>query len=587
MQAGGVAVGPTTSFDLTAIREDPEVPRHVALRPRRAWPAMMPRMRIIGLAGWSGSGKTTLLTKVIPRLVARGLKVSTLKHAHHDFDIDQPGKDSHTHRLAGATEVLVGSANRWALVHELRERARSRRWPRCSQKLSPVDLVIVEGFKRASASQARSVPRGVGKPLLHPDDPAIVAIASDAPLPAARCRWSISTISRASPICSIRDAAPIDAIRCAMRGALMAQLTDDCFAFSGPLLPVDEVERLIASASRRWRRPRPLRSMARAAACSPATWSRRIDLPPFDNSAVDGYAVRHADLDAEEETRLAIVDRVTAGQRAARALRRGEAIRIFTGAPMPAGADTVFMQEDVRAEGGTVIVPPGLEARRQPAARRRGRARGSGRAAGGPPACAPQHVALAAALGLTDLRCAGACASRCSRPATRSSSRARARPAAALFDANRYLLAGLHRSASAPRSPISASCPTIRERLARAIAAGRAGARSGADLGRRLDRRGRPRAQRGRDRRPPGVLARRDQAGPAGGDGRDPGIKRRERGLRRPARQSGRGRSSRSRAWCGRCCCGSPAPLPEPLIACRCARRSPTARRRAGANTCA
>ena len=90
-------------------------------------------MRIIGLAGWSGSGKTTLLTKVIPRLVARGLKVSTLKHAHHAFDIDQPGKDSHTHRLAGATEVLVGSANRWALVHELRGRRRARRWRRCSK----------------------------------------------------------------------------------------------------------------------------------------------------------------------------------------------------------------------------------------------------------------------------------------------------------------------------------------------------------------------------------------------------------------------------------------------------------------------
>jgi len=77
-------------------------------------------MRIIGLAGWSGSGKTTLLTKVIPRIVARGLKVSTIKHAHHNFDIDQPGKDSHTHRMAGATEVLVGSGRRWAIVHELR-----------------------------------------------------------------------------------------------------------------------------------------------------------------------------------------------------------------------------------------------------------------------------------------------------------------------------------------------------------------------------------------------------------------------------------------------------------------------------------
>src|SRR3954465_11813338 len=78
------------------------------------------RMKIIGIAGWSGAGKTTLLTRVIPRLIARGLRVSTIKHAHHAFDIDQPGKDSHTHRMAGATEVLISSANRWALVHELR-----------------------------------------------------------------------------------------------------------------------------------------------------------------------------------------------------------------------------------------------------------------------------------------------------------------------------------------------------------------------------------------------------------------------------------------------------------------------------------
>src|SRR6188472_646197 len=103
-------------------------------------------MRIIGLAGWSGSGKTTLLGKVIPRLVARGLTVSTLKHAHHGFDVDQPGKDSHSHRLAGATEVLIGSSARFALVHELRG-AKEPTVHELLARLSPVDLVIVEGYK--------------------------------------------------------------------------------------------------------------------------------------------------------------------------------------------------------------------------------------------------------------------------------------------------------------------------------------------------------------------------------------------------------------------------------------------------------
>jgi len=142
-------------------------------------------MRIIGLAGWSGAGKTTLLTKLIPRLVARGLRVSTLKHAHHSFDIDQPGKDSHSHRLAGATEVLIGAASRWALVHELRGEAEPT-LPALLAKLAPVDLVIIEGYKREAHPKLEVYRATVGKPLLHPEDPHIVAVASDNPLPQAR-----------------------------------------------------------------------------------------------------------------------------------------------------------------------------------------------------------------------------------------------------------------------------------------------------------------------------------------------------------------------------------------------------------------
>ena len=139
-------------------------------------------MRIIGLAGWSGSGKTTLLTKLIPRIVARGLTVSTIKHAHHSFDVDRPGKDSHAHRMAGATEVLVGSAHRWAVIHELRGEAEPT-LAALLDKASPVDLVLVEGFKRESHPKLEVYRAALGKPLLHPGDPAIVAIATDAPLP--------------------------------------------------------------------------------------------------------------------------------------------------------------------------------------------------------------------------------------------------------------------------------------------------------------------------------------------------------------------------------------------------------------------
>ena len=141
-------------------------------------------MKVIGLAGWSGSGKTTWLTRVIPRLTTRGLRVSTIKHAHHAFDVDQPGKDSHVHRTAGATEVLVSSANRWALMHELRG---DGEWPLDAllEKLSLVDLVLVEGFKTHAHPKLEVYRAAVGKPALHPQDENIVAIASDGPVEAS------------------------------------------------------------------------------------------------------------------------------------------------------------------------------------------------------------------------------------------------------------------------------------------------------------------------------------------------------------------------------------------------------------------
>jgi molybdopterin-guanine dinucleotide biosynthesis protein B len=135
-------------------------------------------VRLIGLAGWSGSGKTTLLAKLLPALIARGRTVSTLKHAHHGFDVDQPGKDSHTHRLAGAHEVLVSSAKRWALMHELRDEPEPT-LRELVARLSPVDLVIVEGFKSESHTKLEVYRSAVGKPLLYPGDPHIVALASD------------------------------------------------------------------------------------------------------------------------------------------------------------------------------------------------------------------------------------------------------------------------------------------------------------------------------------------------------------------------------------------------------------------------
>ncbi|HTJ65259.1 MAG TPA: molybdopterin-guanine dinucleotide biosynthesis protein B [Alphaproteobacteria bacterium] len=141
-------------------------------------------MRLIGFAGWSGSGKTTLLAKLIPALIAKGQRVSTIKHAHHEFDIDQPGKDSWVHRQAGASEVLVASARRFALMHELRDE-REPTLPQLLARLSPVDIVLVEGFKRDPHPKIEVHRPENGTALLQPDDPWIVAVASPGQMTAA------------------------------------------------------------------------------------------------------------------------------------------------------------------------------------------------------------------------------------------------------------------------------------------------------------------------------------------------------------------------------------------------------------------
>jgi molybdopterin-guanine dinucleotide biosynthesis adapter protein len=145
-------------------------------------------MRIFGLAGWSGSGKTTLMTALIPELQARGVTVSTVKHAHHAFDIDRPGKDSWRHREAGAREVMVASARRWALMHELRE-APEPTLDRLIALMSPVDLVLVEGFKRHPHPKIEIRRPALGKPALYPEDRSVVAVASDETLPELPVPW--------------------------------------------------------------------------------------------------------------------------------------------------------------------------------------------------------------------------------------------------------------------------------------------------------------------------------------------------------------------------------------------------------------
>ena len=140
--------------------------------------------RVLGIAGWSGSGKTMLITRLIPLLAKRGLRVATLKHAHHSFDVDVPGKDSYEHRKAGACEVIVSSPRRWVQMHEIAEGIEAT-LPELLARLSPCDLVLVEGFKSERHPKMEVFRAAVGKSPLHPEDPRIVAIASDQTFPEA------------------------------------------------------------------------------------------------------------------------------------------------------------------------------------------------------------------------------------------------------------------------------------------------------------------------------------------------------------------------------------------------------------------
>jgi len=146
----------------------------------------MPGNKIIGFAGYSGSGKTTLLEKVIPLLTEQGLRIAVIKHAHHDFDIDKPGKDTYRHRQAGAGEVLIISGQRWALMRELHDEAEPSMEELCA-KFSPCDLILAEGYKHASVPKLEVHRTETGQESLYPSDPRIIAVVTDStetlPLP--------------------------------------------------------------------------------------------------------------------------------------------------------------------------------------------------------------------------------------------------------------------------------------------------------------------------------------------------------------------------------------------------------------------
>ncbi len=315
-------------------------------------------MKIFGVTGWKNAGKTGLMERLVAEITARGFSVSTIKHAHHTFDVDHPGKDSYRHRAAGANEVLIGSRRRWALMHECRP-PEDVPLADLLARMAPVDLVLIEGYKRDRHQKIEAYRAETEHPLISDQDDTICAIAADCALPDARV-----------PVIDLDDTGALADLvleRCGLgqmpplAGVPVPDITppplnNDCFALprgvswmpvhealallEARLVPVCGIEMLPVPAALG-------RILGRDVA------ARRAN-PPGANSAVDGYGFAGADIGAGPHVLPLVAGRAAAGAPFAGAVSPGQAVRILTGALLPEGVDTVVLQEDVHVEAGHV-----------------------------------------------------------------------------------------------------------------------------------------------------------------------------------------------------------------------------------------
>jgi molybdopterin molybdotransferase len=298
-------------------------------------------MKVIGFSGFSGSGKTTLIEQLIVHLRRDGRRVSVIKHAHHAFDIDQPGKDSWRHRAAGAFEVVVASRRRLAKIREYEVEGE----PTAHQLLAELcdcDWVLVEGFKHSDLPKIEVWRAANAKPAQYHDDPFVVAIATDSPL--------ALPMPTALPVLDLNDPAAVARFlfeNTARFDYLSPRFMTNPTPAPRPMLSLEQaVQQLLAATPALTETERLPTGDALGRVLAEEVCSL-LDVPPHDNSAMDGYALRAADVPAVG-TELRVSQRIAAGQIGV-ALEPGSAARIFTGAPVPAGADAVVMQEHCEA----------------------------------------------------------------------------------------------------------------------------------------------------------------------------------------------------------------------------------------------
>ncbi len=308
-------------------------------------------MKIFGVTGWKNSGKTGLMERLVSEISKRGFTVSTLKHAHHHFDVDHAGKDSYRHRQAGAGEVLLSSAKRWALMHENRESDEAT-LEQLLTHLSPCDLVLIEGYKRDRHAKIEVNRKATGKSLIALEDPTILAVASDQPhddLEIAQfdldnTKQIADFILQQCGLMQTTAPAPTKGVR------------NDCFALPKGVnwVPVDEaLDRLRQAMNGVVGTSEIKVSDADGRILAAPVFAARSN-PPAANSAIDGYGFAHRSTgDGPQELTL-VNGRSAAGAPYNAQVPDGAAVRILTGALIPDGVDTVVMQEDVTIAGDTI-----------------------------------------------------------------------------------------------------------------------------------------------------------------------------------------------------------------------------------------
>lgn len=310
---------------------------------------------LLGFAAWSGTGKTTLLEAMLPKLVARGIRVAVIKHAHHNFDIDKEGKDSYRLRKAGAAQMLISSRYRRAMVTETPDEEATLPQLIAQLDQTQLDLILVEGFKQLHFPKIELHRQEVGKPWLHPEESNIIAVAANVPVETHLPTLDINDLDQ------ITDFVAEFAQNSQRQSESAQSLSCSNVDASGMLSVAQGIEQILSQISVLQEQVSVALEQALGQIVAQDILSP-VNVPQHTNSAMDGYAIRGDDLDRDH---YQVIGQVMAGHCFDQPLEPGQAVRIMTGAPVPQHADTVIMREQASQTGDIVTFDRTMGAIRQ------------------------------------------------------------------------------------------------------------------------------------------------------------------------------------------------------------------------------